>query len=160
VTRTRDKREYAWSPDSHVRGRLNPQAVGERLERLRVRHGSLTAGIVVADAADADSLLHPAFEWDDPTAAHEFRLEQARRLLRHIFVVDPAISPKPHRAFIVVTAEAGDAYQATRVVLSDAEMRAQVLQRAKAELDSWRRRYSDLKELSDLFVVVDQALAS
>ena len=39
---------------------------------------------VVADAADPDSPLHDAFVWDDTKAAQEYRLTQARELIRHV----------------------------------------------------------------------------
>ena len=63
------------------------KAVRERLERIRIREkGVLTPDAVVADARNVTSPLHGYFTWDDTEAANQFRLEQARTLIRNIKV--------------------------------------------------------------------------
>jgi sugar-specific transcriptional regulator TrmB len=42
---------------------------------------------VVADAKRRDSPLHSYFEWDNGKAAHAWRIEQARTLIRTVMVV-------------------------------------------------------------------------
>ena len=48
--------------------------------------GNLTADAVVAEAANKRSPIHHLFEWDDSKAAHAYRIDQARMLLRGIQV--------------------------------------------------------------------------
>ena len=48
--------------------------------------GLVTAPEVVHIAKDEESPLHPYFEWDDKAAGHEYRLIQARQLLRRVRV--------------------------------------------------------------------------
>jgi hypothetical protein len=43
--------------------------------------------MVVGDASDPDSPLHAYFDWNDANAAHRYRLEQARRLIRSVKLV-------------------------------------------------------------------------
>jgi hypothetical protein len=49
--------------------------------------GRLTPEGVLEAASDDDSPLHRFFEWDDHEAAHQYRVEQARRLIRGVRVV-------------------------------------------------------------------------
>lgn len=48
------------------------------------RRGRLTARSVLDAARDPESPLHSMFEWDDEKAADEWRIEQARRLIRTV----------------------------------------------------------------------------
>lgn len=61
--------------------------IADRLERITKRnHGVLTPDAVLADAQDKSSPLHDQFTWDDTEAAHQWRLEQARTLIRSVRV--------------------------------------------------------------------------
>lgn len=60
-------------------------AVRTAIRALEVE-GRLTPQAVVDAAKDPDSALHDRFEWDDSKAAAEFRLEQARELIRMVRV--------------------------------------------------------------------------
>ncbi len=138
----------------------NPQAIGQRLEQLRQKHGELTADQVLTDARNPKSPLHDDFEWDDTAAAEQYRLAQARYILRSIVVVYDEAPEVPTRAFILVDSGSGEAYQSTCVALSDADMRLQVLEKAKKEMAAFRRRYSELRELAEVFSAIDAALAA
>lgn len=49
------------------------------------RHGGrLTPEMVLTDAKRKDSPLHAYFEWNNAKAAHQWRLEQARTLIRSV----------------------------------------------------------------------------
>lgn len=148
---------YKWKPNSRIK--LDPQAAGARLEKIRVRHGGeLTPHHVVQDARSTKSPLHPHFEWDDIAAAESWRREQASHLIRHLVVEIEAAEgeePRTTRAFVSLKTEAGDRYDSIVRVMSDAEKRAQVVARALAELDIWRERYRDYEELADLFAALD-----
>jgi hypothetical protein len=54
------------------------------LLRIREEHGKLTAAAVLDDARQPDSPLHVAFLWDDGEAAEQYRLLQARTLIRSV----------------------------------------------------------------------------
>lgn len=136
------------------------------MEKLRKKHDGITAGIVVEDARPKDSLLHGAFEWRDRIAAEEYRLEQARRLIRSV-VVQATNNASPEqtlssrvRAFVVVNRDGEDSYTSISVALNDPALRQQVLARAKGELEAWRTRYKDLTEFAEIFSVVDASLVA
>lgn len=46
--------------------------------------GQMSAELVVKAASDPDHVFHPHFEWDDAKAAHQYRLETARHLIRSV----------------------------------------------------------------------------
>lgn len=56
--------------------------LGAIFESIKAKHGTLSPSTVVRDAAADDHPLHPSFEWNDATAAHQHRLNQARAILR------------------------------------------------------------------------------
>src|SRR3990167_3747394 len=119
---------YQWGEG--YRFSLDPQKVGEHLGRLHGRNGELTAEIVLKDASRPNSPIHDAFEWDDASAAHEYRLVLARTLLRAIvFVPDEQPDAEPLRFYVHI--QNGQSYYTTLIAaMSDEQKRAQVLGRA------------------------------
>lgn len=65
------------------------RAIKERLRELEDHNnGTLTPEVVVEDAKNPSSVLHDYFEWDDHKAAKEYRLDQARELIRSVRYVE------------------------------------------------------------------------
>lgn len=58
----------------------------EQMNRLAAleKAGRLTAESLVDDARNPGSPLHELFEWDNERAAHEYRIEQARGIIRTV----------------------------------------------------------------------------
>jgi len=56
----------------------------EELSRIYKKYGGLKASIVLKEAEKKTSPLHDDFLWDDEAAAHEYRLVQARTLIKRI----------------------------------------------------------------------------
>lgn len=63
--------------------------VDQALQALYEKHGVLTPEIVLNDARRKSSPLHYEFDWDDSTAAHRWRIEQARKLIVSRFELPP-----------------------------------------------------------------------
>lgn len=153
-------REYCWAPGFTYKA--DPNAVGAEIERLlEEHHQQLGAADVVGAARSPLSPMHSIFEWDDTEAAKEYRLEQARRLLRHISVT--IITPKGGEVttrLTVTTETAGNPrkkhYTSTEYALSDPELRAEVLRTALMELTAFRRKYAELSELVHVFHAIDK----
>ena len=76
------------------RGHFNgipAQVIGEELDRIcKQNGGTLEASKVVDEARDKNAPLHPAFEWDDSKAAEEYRVGQARMIIRVVIRTDDA----------------------------------------------------------------------
>ena len=67
--------------------KADAERIGPELLRLKKQHGVLTKDLLVQKAQSARSILHADFNWNDATAAHAHRLEQARYILRSIMIV-------------------------------------------------------------------------
>lgn len=52
------------------------------LKRIYERDGCLRPSAIVKEARPRRAVLHNEFEWDDKVAGHEYRLGQARKLIR------------------------------------------------------------------------------
>jgi hypothetical protein len=60
-----------------------------RLElQMILTRGRLTPEAVVQAAAEPSNPMHSSFEWDDTKAGHQFRLVQARTLIRAVHFVE------------------------------------------------------------------------
>lgn len=146
---------YPWKEMARVP--VDAQAAGEEIERIRTRqNGRLEPQDIVAASRDPEATLHPVFEWDDAVAAEAYRVDQARYVIRSLVVqISKAPDAPPVRAFVSVTRDTDRSYTSTTHALADPDLRQQVLERALAELQSWRRRYSELVELAQVFAQID-----
>ena len=137
----------------------DPQAVGERLEKIqKQRGGEILPGHVVDDAKSSRSPLHDLFEWDDREAAQQHRLNQARWIMRQITVEITGDNKEARttRAFVHVRTNDHKAYTSVTRAMSDKDLRAQVVRRALDELNGWRQRYRNYKELAAVFAALDE----
>lgn len=133
-------------PDANV--------VGQHIEEIRARcKGELTPEDILNDAANPNSPLHSFFEWSDTEAARQYRLHQARGLIRSvvaIYVHDDKPATRI-RAYVHVPEPGAPHYRETSHAMSRKETRDMILQRAWRELQQWKQRYKDLKEFSEVF---------
>jgi hypothetical protein len=63
-------------------------AMAELNALVKANGGRITPEALVQAASNKKSALHDFFEWDDATAAHQYRLEQARRMIRSCRIVE------------------------------------------------------------------------
>lgn len=134
-------------------------AVAQELELVRKRHGGiLRPADVVAFARDPQTALHAEFEWDDNKAAEQYRLEQARQIIRCAVRVVDEDSP-PVRTYVSLYSDrrAGDSYRSLEDTLGDPQLRQQLLAQALREAESWRLRYERLAELKPICRAIIQA---
>ena len=144
--------KYNWKPGSRIK--ISVSETVERLEHIRKRSMVLTPELVVADAEPNNAVLHGEFEWNNKKAGTMYRLEQARHLIRSIIVIHddkPAV-----RAFISIVIDEERSYTPIEVAVNDPALREQILLRAAAELESWRKRYTDLEEFAAVYSAIDR----
>jgi hypothetical protein len=106
-------------------------------------------------ATDPKHPIHPHLEWDDTVAAHRYRLDQVRAIIRCIRQTDDE-NHEPVHSFLSVSDKGGIAYRGVREVQTSATLRLQVLKQAERDLEAWERRY---KDLSDICTIVASARA-
>jgi hypothetical protein len=135
--------------------------VAIELQRIRDAHGGiLRAADVVAEAADPASPLHSRFTWDDGEAAYQWRLQEARQLIRVVVGFFPA--PQGLMEFRIYTSMQqdrhvpGGGYRVVLDVIGSPAWRQRLLAQALAELNHFRNKYRELEELVN---AVDAAMA-
>jgi len=132
----------------------------QELKRIASEHrGILNAEDVVAEAQSPKSVLHPLFEWDDTIAAEQWRLFQARQLIRVSVLYLDGNDEKPFKVFVSLSEDRykGDGgYRQLETVMSNKELRLILLQDAFNEMELFREKYYQLKELSEVFTAMNK----
>lgn len=140
--------------------RRKMSSIKDELTQIFNEHnGRVPPEAVIEFARDENTALHSEFEWDDTEAAHQFRLEQARKIIRlNIEVIETPNGNVRMPVFVSLVSDrrGGGGYRALTDVMSDAEMRAQLLQQAIDELQRVRRKYESLRELAPVFAALDR----
>lgn len=115
--------------------------------------GKVTPQEVLEKARDKNSELHKCFEWDDSIAAEKYRLQQARAIIVNLVYVPKTKEEEPVRCFQITTERC--TYQPTKQFLVQEDEYQSLLERAKAELESFKRRYATLTELESVFEAIE-----
>jgi hypothetical protein len=133
----------------------NLEVIIVTLKKLASENDGLLMPEDVVDAArPLSSPLHSRFEWDNGKAAEAYRIWQARQLLRVCIETIPQ-SDNPVEVFVSLSSDRKEGgYRIQTQVLSDAQMRNQLLADAMAELALFREKYSRLKELASVFKAI------
>jgi len=126
--------------------KLNKKVIDELL-KIQEQKG-LTSGNVVENARNPKSPLHNLFEWNNTKAGEKYRKVQAINLIEKVEVV---IKGKVYGGFESVKVKIeGDGYQKqyqpTTKILSQKELRTQVLKSALNHLEGWRLKYEMYEE--------------
>lgn len=140
---------------------MSPKVVGEELERIQKENdGALKPENVVEAATPVDAPLHPAFEWDDSAAAHQYRLHQARRVITSVRILNgPDAGKNPSPVYVSIRSpEHGRTYQAVAEVLGEEQLKARFLDEVRRAIESLERRYSHFEELAGLIANVKKAV--
>lgn len=122
------------------------------LEQIRSPDGILRPHAIVAFAENPETALHSQFEWDDTEAARQYRLIQARNIIRLQITVIPH-QQRIHRMYVSLSldrvADEGG-YRVITDVLSDADLHAQYVADALSELERVQAKYADIQELEPI----------
>lgn len=142
--------------------------VNAALLALHAAHGGLRPSEVVAAAAPVDSPLHGEFEWDDEKAGHEFRLWQARHLIR-VAVIETTVDDGTVVAdrFVHVPPTAADRddatregmYQPMRVVVQHADWYTRALGALLAKLSAAEHAAEELQRAAQASAAPDDTQA-
>lgn len=147
---------YKWKSNSRIK--CDAQVAGEFLEKIE-REKGLTATNLLDASRDENSPLHDEFEWDDSIAAEEYRKTQAAYIIRHIEVVirKEENQEETTRAFFVIKQdENAQSYKPITVIMQNKDDAEQLYQQALRELQAFRRKYSTIQKLTNIFKVIDE----
>ena len=151
---------YQWKPDARCTS-VEAQVVGNILDEINEREGCIKPEHLVERAKPKDSPIHQMFEWRDREAACQYRLEQARAIIRSITIetIPNDRAPVVVRAFVAVQDQetpTRSVYLPTVKAFEHEPTRQEVLTRAYQELMAWRRKYANLLELAKVVEVIDK----
>ena len=121
--------------------------------------GVLQVDAVIAAARPNDSPLHSKFTWDDTEAAHKWRQEQARALIRVTVHYLPQVKENV-RVFVSLTSDQqaeGGGYRQLVAVMSNKDQREQLLEDAHADMERFRQKYRHLTELAEVITAMTKA---
>lgn len=130
--------------------------ITEELETVRNQSedGKLKAEEAVIWASNhPDSKLYNKLEWDDNKAGHEYRIWQMRKIIEVTVIIIPQTN-EPVQAYVSLYSDrnqAGGGYRPITEVLSQDDLRKQLLRQALKEFTTWEQRYSNLQELDKIF---------
>ena len=112
--------------------------------------GILQVDDVLAEASNEDSPLHKHFEWDDSVAAEQHRRYQARVLIQKCHITLVESEPTKIRAFVSLQADRdeGGGYRLTTSVMSDEELREELLHEMGLTIARWTRKLHLLDSLT------------
>ena len=137
------------------------QIYGECLNEITERQGGKIKPIdVVNEARSKKSPLHEVFDWDNNSAAEKYRIEQARHLINHITVEIQYDGQKEDiKGWVSVNETPNEktlnkVYITTEKVLSEPELRQQLLIEAIEEAEYWTGKWKQYRELSSIFVAI------
>lgn len=160
VTLTRNK--YSVKEGSQV-PRHKAQIYGDFIEVISDQcDHKLNAEIIVEKAMPQNSPIHDYFEWNNTKAAHEYRLIQARKLLRSLVIYDEK-SDRYNRAYINVEIEneeleTDNHYVPLEDILNDNDLTRKMLADALEYLKWFKLKYSMLKELAEVHNAIDKII--
>ena len=138
----------------------NTNAVVAELKRIaKANGGLLQPETVVEESRDEDSPLHSRFQWDDTVAGQQYRIWQARQLIR-VTVEVLAGTEETTEVFVSLTTDRereSGGYRTMVSVLSNNDMRSQLLEDAKNEMRLFENKYAKLTELAEVFSAMKKA---
>ena len=124
----------------------------KELEKIQGENedGLLRAEDVVETARHPDNPLHTYFTWDDSAAADQWRLMQARQLIRKVIVTGPGDDDTPLPKYVSLRSDRmkpGGGYRSTNEVVNNKDLLAELEDTAKRDIDGVLQRYEVLKKL-------------
>lgn len=127
---------------------VDPAEAFDELERIRKTRGRLSSADVVEEATPEASPIHRAFEWDDDKAGHEYRLMQARWLVRAVTV---SVRGGEARSVYVHVSNGSDrSYEPMDTVVDKPDMFAFALAELERKLDAAQRSVDELKRMAGI----------
>ena len=130
--------------------KVSAQDCYEELQTL----DKITPKNVVDLARNPTSKLHHDFEWDNEIAGEKYRLSQAREMIRLLVFEPIKETHEPIRVYQITIEET--VYKPVEMILKNEDEYQNLLKRALAELESFKKRYSTLVELEEIFRAIEE----
>ena len=140
----------AWRSGCHIAA--DAQKVADEIAAIG---SSATTAQILDKARDETTELHKCFDWNDTTAAEKWRMHQARKVVCSLVIREQVETLKPEvRVFYKTDSDSG--YKPTVLIMQDKDEYQKLLDRALAELSSFKAKYQTLAELEGVFAAIEQ----
>lgn len=119
---------------------------------------SYTPEMIVNLARDESTELHKCFDWDNDTAAEKWRKQQARQICISLTIT---VERKPGvtQEYRVIQHDRDErVYKPVVLTVRNLEEYERLLKQAKAEMAAFRKRYQNIKELSEVIEEIERVL--
>jgi len=137
------------------------QQLAELLAIANAHKGIVQPEDVVAFARNKNTALHAAFEWDNSKAAEQYRLYQARHLIRVMVDVVPYEGREVQvQAFVSLKSERYEegGYRYMPEVMKTEDGRQTVIDTALWELKAFQNKYRAVRELAEVFEAIEKVI--
>ncbi len=131
----------------------DPQKCYEEIQTLGTEY---TPQQILDLARDESTELHKCFEWDDTIAAEKWRLQTARQICCSIKVKIEKSETELVSYRIIQHDSQRQAYAPVILTVRNEDEYTRLLNRAKAELESFRKRYKNIVELESVIDEIDK----
>jgi hypothetical protein len=132
---------------------LDEEMAGDRLDTRECRLA------LIRRSRPKNSPTHHLFEWDPKKQQQEYLLTRAGEIIRSVVVVFADLPKIPVRRYHTVVTDGKKGPYPFEKIRREPEMMKAVLEDAKRDLQTWRRRYESLRkhaELSGVFEAIDK----
>lgn len=133
---------------------MNYKADAEEAYKEVTSLKEVTPENVVNLARNENSVIHDDFEWNDEVAGERYRIIQARQMIQNFVVETKNEEKAPVRVLQITTTK--NVYKPMEFFIKNVDEYAELLNRAKNELQGIKKRYSTLTELEDVFAAIDE----
>jgi len=123
--------------------------------------GMLLVDQVIDLARDENNILHKHFTWDDSKAADAYRKQEARALIQRCRIKLVETEAMEVRAFVSLPTdrENGGGYRLTTRVMSDDNLKEELLHDIKMTIQRWNKKLHLLdQDLAELLMAVEERL--
>jgi len=136
--------QYEWVEGSQFSSKqYDPNVVASYL----VEHHIDTAEKFVTDAEKRSSPLHSFIDWNDTTAAQEYRFVQARKVIRSLRVIYTKPNGKNYSVKAFTHLPSQHAYMHVVRLKSSSVLRDEAIKEALLDVQAFVRRFEQYKEL-------------
>lgn len=131
-----------------VTEKYTPERI-DKILKIQSQKG-LTPENLINEAKDKNNPLHDLFDWDNNIAGDKWRLQQARVIINEVKVV---IDEKEYYAFENVSVKVNDNLEHKReympivTIMSNKELRQQIIRSALQQLAYWEKQNEKYTEL-------------
>lgn len=137
--------KYKFSPGFRAPKGAKAAEIAAEIDAIKQRDNEVTAPAIVDRARHEENPLHPFFEWNDGEAAEQYRLSQARTLIRAIVI--QRTDEVAEREYVYTIQEGRPCYQPVTEVRVDTDMLAHSRAMLARELHAAMKSVEELEML-------------